>query len=492
MSPRQIVWRGFLAGAVAAIVGLGALLVYVAWYSGTDRILPGVVVGRTPVGGLSMRQAGRRVARDYVRRPPVLAGGPGAAGGNPVGGSGGIGPQRGKAAGATVGSRVMWQDRTWNLLPPNLADTPDVQGALQSAELLGRSGPMWQRARTFLTGLVHGHYVPLDPHLEQRALEQQLKEIARDVDRPAVNAMYNFESDTATEGQPGQALDVAASMAAIEQAMREGRSEVVLVVQPVEPEVRKQDLAETRREVIARFTTPILAADPGRVQNIAIAVRKISGVALKPGQVFSFNETVGPRDAEHGWAPAKEIYQGEFVLGFGGGICQVSSTLYNAVLLGGLEVKERFHHDRPLQYVDPGRDATVAWNLLDFKFRNSTDMTVLVGARILPGAPQQIEVTLYAPRPVPAGAILLETGDVRYFPPALEELPDPSLPGDAREVVDEGHYGIEVKTYRVFKADGKERKELVSHDRYLPKAGKVRVGVGNAPGSERLLQPGIR
>jgi vancomycin resistance protein YoaR len=492
MSPRQIVWRGFLAGMVAAVMGFGLLLGYVAWYGATDRLAPGVMVGRTPVGGLSLGQARLRLAGGYVRRPPVLAGGPGAAGGNPVGGSGGLRPQRGKTAEAATVARLRWADQTWALPPVDVTETPAVQGALQSAETIGRNGPMWQRAHSFITGLVHGHYVPLDTNLEESALVQRLKEVARKVDQPAVDATYDFGRDAATEGRPGQALDVQGSVQAVVQALREGRSEVALVVKEVAPAVTEEDLAESRRHVIARFTTPILAADPGRVQNIAMAVNKISGVALKPGQVFSFNGVVGPRDAEHGWAPAKELYQGEFVLGFGGGICQVSSTLYNAVLLGGLEVKERYHHDRPLQYVEPGRDATVVWKVLDFRFRNSTGSTVLIGAQIIPGAPQRIEVTLYAPSPAPEGGVVVETGDVRYFPPALEEVLDPALPADARHVLDEGHYGIEVKTYRVYRQGDKERRELISHDRYLPKAGKVRVGVGNAPGSERLLAPGIR
>ncbi|HWI50702.1 MAG TPA: VanW family protein, partial [Symbiobacteriaceae bacterium] len=359
-------------------------------------------------------------------------------------------------------------------------------------QALGRNGSLMRRVSAFLAGVVHGYYVSDDPTLREDVLTQRLEAIAAEVDKPALDAIYHFDSDEITDEAAGQALDVAATVQAIRRALRTGHREVDLVVREVAPNVRRADLADSRRYMVARFTTPILAAEPGRLQNIAMAVRKISGIALKPGQVFSFNDIVGPRDAEHGWAQANEIYQGEYVRGFGGGICQVSSTLYNSVLLGGLEVKERYHHDRPLQYVEPGRDATVAWNLLDFKFRNNTDMLLLIGASILAGSPQEIEVALYAPRQLPAGAITLEAGDVRYYPPQLEEIPDKTLAADQRNVVDEGHYGIEVKIYRVFKEDGKERRELVSHDKYQPKSGKVRVGVGNAPGSDRLVDPGVR
>jgi len=483
--PRQILLRGIAFGVLAAGICAGIFLGHVSWFARTDRIFPGVTVGGTPVGGLTIREAGFRLSGATIGRHPVLAGGTGTAGDKPVGGGGGSIPAAREAF-------LRWGDQAWELNLRAVGGLPDVSGALQEARLIGRRGSLLSQAAAYLTGLVHGYYVSDEPKLRPDALTRRLDEIARELDRPAVDATYHFESDTVTADAPGRALDVAASVEAIRSGLRLGRRELNLVVREVAPNVRQADLSDSRRYQVGRFTTPILAAEPGRLQNIAMAVRKISGIALKPGQVFSFNDIVGPRDAEHGWAQANELYQGEFVRGYGGGICQVSSTLYNSVLLAGLEIKERYHHDRPLQYVEPGRDATVAWNVLDFKFRNNTNMLVLIGARILAGAPQEIEVSLYAPQPLPAGAISLEVGDVRYYPPQLEEVPDRTMAADQRTVLDEGHYGIEVKIYRVFKDNGKERRELVSHDKYQPKPGKVRVGVGNAPGSERLLDPGVR
>jgi len=154
-------------------------------------------------------------------------------------------------------------------------------------------------------------------------------------------------------------------------------------------------------------------------------------------------------------------------------------------------VKERYHHDRPLEYVEPGRDATVAWNLLDFRFANIFDIPVIVIAKLVPGTPQWIEVSLRGDRQPSALKIRLEEADVKYYPPEMIEVFDPALPTNVRKVEDEGYYGLEVKTYRVFDDAGRERRELVSHDRYKPKAGKVRIGIGNAPGAERFLTPGL-
>lgn len=404
-SPGQIIKRGILTGLLAAVLGAGALLTYVHWYTGTDRILPGVQVGDTRVGGLRPHQAQHLLGSAPLRRPDEITG---------------------------------------------AAAVPDTAAALRTATAVGRRGSLTHRTWVFLAGVIHGHQVPLHNQAQ----------------------LFQRPEATTPEGNP-PARDGAA-----DPAMSSGRSE------SAEP---KPDLKAHR---LARFTTPILSADAGRVKNIATAISKISGTVLKPGEIFSFNDLVGPRDEAHGWAQANELYQGEYVLGYGGGICQVSSTLYNAVLLAGLEIKERYHHDRPLQYVSPGRDATVVYNVLDFKFRNSSAAAVVIEARILDGSPRQIEVSVHGPAaPQPDRAVRLEDADVRFFPPDIVETPDPALDANQRVVVDEGYYGIEVKIYRIFDENGRQRRELVSHDRYRPKEGKVRVGVGNAPGSKRSLDP---
>lgn len=506
-SPRTILIRGVTLGLLAAMLSAGAFLAYVMWYTRTDRILPGVHIGPMNVGGLVRREASQRLMNGVSWRPPVLAGGVGAAGGQPVEGSvvPGSGGAKGLSGPIGLAPEPARQPEstppalelralglTWLLDRAEVGPEPDVQAAVREALAIGRQGSGLDRVRAFVTGWVHGYQVPVPVHLREEPIRERLDEIARQIAKPPADATYDFVTDTLTPDTAGQELDLITGLEVVRKAILLEQPVVDLPIRPVLAAVQAKDLASARQYQIAHFTTPILAADPGRVHNISMAVRKISGVMLKPGQIFSFNEVVGPRDAKHGWAQAKEIYQGEFVLGYGGGICQVSSTLYNSVLLAGLQVKERYHHDRPLQYVRPGRDATVAWNLLDFRFRNSIDVPILLGARILPGQPQRIEVTLHAPRPLGGEPIGIEEADVKYLPPDMVEILDNQLAEGERKVVDEGHYGLEIKIYRVFGEGERKRRELVSHDRYQPKAGKVRVGVGNGPGSKRLLDPGLQ
>ena len=131
----------------------------------------------------------------------------------------------------------------------------------------------------------------------------------------------------------------------------------------------------------------------GRAKNIQHVVNKISGKELDPGEAFSFNQIVGPRTVKNGFFTAKEIYFGEMVDGIGGGTCQVSSTLFTAVLYADLEITERRNHSRPLKYIGRGLDATVAFadeavckkdpgNCPDFKFKNPNPFPVKVSAEI--------------------------------------------------------------------------------------------------------------
>lgn len=129
---------------------------------------------------------------------------------------------------------------------------------------------------------------------------------------------------------------------------------------------------------IAQYSTTFDSSQVNRTENIRLATKALNGKLLAPGVRFSFNESVGERTAEAGYKEALIIEGDVFTPGLGGGICQVSSTLYNAAILAKLEIVERHHHTLPISYVPPGQDATVAFPFLDFKFRNSTEKYLLI------------------------------------------------------------------------------------------------------------------
>lgn len=152
-------------------------------------------------------------------------------------------------------------------------------------------------------------------------------------------------------------------------------------------------LKEITEKQLNRFTTRFRKENMERTRNIELATEAINNTVIFPGEHFSFNEVVGERTKERGYLPAPVIVQGEFSEDIGGGICQVSSTLFNAVDLQGIEVTERYAHSREVPYVPKGRDATVSWWGPDFAFRNKYNQALLIQATAQNGV---MTVTIYS------------------------------------------------------------------------------------------------
>jgi len=170
----------------------------------------------------------------------------------------------------------------------------------------------------------------------------------------------------------GQKIDVEATVEIIMQA--EPYTTHYPVIVPLEPEITV-DIYRNINTVKGSFTTWFGGGNRG--YNIRLAASAIHNYLLAPGEVFSFNRATMPRDVEHGYKLAPIIVGGAVIPGAGGGVCQVSTTLYNAVKRAGLEIVERFPHSRPVGYVPKGMDATVS-DYLDFKFRNNKDKFIMI------------------------------------------------------------------------------------------------------------------
>lgn len=141
---------------------------------------------------------------------------------------------------------------------------------------------------------------------------------------------------------------------------------------------RAEDIPRFNEVVLASYTTYFNPRKQGRSKNIELSAASINNIIVGSGDHFSFNMTVGPRELATGYQVAPEIIRGKMVMGIGGGICQTSSTLFNAVDRIGVEVLERHHHSKDVGYVPKGRDATVSFGGLDFRFQNTTGIPFLI------------------------------------------------------------------------------------------------------------------
>ncbi|MBP2077966.1 VanW family protein [Oceanobacillus polygoni] len=151
-------------------------------------------------------------------------------------------------------------------------------------------------------------------------------------------------------------------------------------VNPVYPEVDVGLLKEISSKVLGGYTTYYNPRNSERSDNIALAAEAVNNTVIFPGDTFSFNQVVGERTVGRGYKKAPVIVKGELAEDIGGGICQVSSTLFNAVDLKGIQIMERYAHSRRVPYVPPGRDATVSWWGPDFVFKNLYNEPILIRA----------------------------------------------------------------------------------------------------------------
>ena len=194
---------------------------------------------------------------------------------------------------------------------------------------------------------------------------------------------------------------------------------------------------------LGSFSTTLVGSVSGRTHNIRLACQALDGVVLLPGDVLSFNRSVGRRTAERGYCDAPVILRESRQLQLGGGICQVASTLFVAGLVSGLSVVDRHRHSTPVDYIPLGQDATISWGVKDLKLRNDLDQPVRVHVEVL-------------------GSTLTARIEAEATPRESYELYS-----DVRESVDAlaGAPGREIELYRIRRVDGEERdRELVHRD----------------------------
>ncbi|RFB13477.1 hypothetical protein DZB84_17355 [Bacillus sp. HNG] len=156
-------------------------------------------------------------------------------------------------------------------------------------------------------------------------------------------------------------------------------------IERIYPRVDSELLSSIRAKKIGQYVTHFNSSNKERATNIALSAAAIDSYVLFQNETFSFNKVVGKRTAARGYQPAPEIIRGELIEGIGGGICQTSSTLFNAVDLAGVEIVKRYSHSKRVGYVPPGRDATVSWYGPDFLFKNTYNQPILIRARVSGG-----------------------------------------------------------------------------------------------------------
>jgi len=211
-------------------------------------------------------------------------------------------------------------------------------------------------------------------HVEE--LEQLVRELAADIDQPMLPAKIDKDGKLL----PGQSRVILDEEKLLNQllAITVFDKNIELPIEVTEPNVTEESIKDIDKVVEGSFTTRFNPSVKNRNTNIEISAKEIDKVVLGPGDRFYFNTIVGDSTPDKGYKKATVIVNKQFVEGWGGGVCQTSSTLFNAVDDAGLDIIELHHHSKSVGYVPEGRDATIAYGFKDFKFVNDKDYPVAV------------------------------------------------------------------------------------------------------------------
>lgn len=276
------------------------------------------------------------------------------------------------------------------------------------------------------------------------------------------------------DGTLGAKVDGTATAEAARKALAAGDKRFEIRLRDVEPDITKSDLAGLGiRKELASFTTRFDPDVDGRDENIALAAGAVRGKVLGEGEVFSLNKTTGPRGRTSGYKEALVFMKGKVVPGVGGGVCQVSSTLYNGALLAGLKIVERHSHSMAVSYVIPGRDATAYYPTIDLKFQNTTGSPIMIWTEVGDGT---LTVKVFGSTKRPDVQIIT---DVRKtIRQGKHVVHDRTIPHNEYRVDSAGIPGYVVSSFRIFRENGRVlKREPLATDEYRPREAVIRVGI---------------
>lgn len=260
-------------------------------------------------------------------------------------------------------------------------------------------------------------------------------------------------------------VDFAITIEEAKEILKEDKEEYVIPLKITIADKTINDLGEEAfPNTLGTFTTIFDASNKNRSNNITLATKKINGTVILPGETFSYNQIVGKRTIEAGFKEAGAYAGGQVIQEVGGGICQVSSTLYNAVLYANLEIVERSNHYFQTSYVDAGRDATVSWGTVDFKFKNNRKYPIKIEASSKNGVSK---VSIKGINEEKEYEVVIQSKVTSIIQKNIKYEEDNSLESTLEQVKQEGHNGCTSKAYRILKLNGATvSTELLSSDYY--------------------------
>lgn len=317
-------------------------------------------------------------------------------------------------------------------------------------------------------------------------IKDQLKDVINDIKIPTKKVeakkidiekihdeIYKEAKDAYIEDEPFKlhveenGLDFNISMEEAKRIISEEKEEYEIPLKITKPKVKTEDLGDKIfKQTLSKYTTIYDAGNKSRANNIALACKTINGTIILPGETFSYNKVLGNTTKEKGYQLGGAYVGGKVVKAYGGGICQVSTTLYNSVLYANLEIVERYNHSYAVSYVPAGRDATVSYGGKDFKFKNNRKYPIKIVANAKNGV---VNISLKGIKEDKEYDIEISSSVLSTTPFETTYQDNNTLAEGKQKIIQKGHNGYKSKAYKIVKYNGKViSKTLLSSDTYKP------------------------
>jgi len=418
------------------------------------RILPNIHVADIDIGGLTYEQAKEKLTEvvSSAAKYPVM---------------------------------VTDQTQMWPISSDQIGLFFDIEKSVAAAFNVGRGADFFQRWKDRLDARKQALFLPVSINIDKQKFSQFLKKLSLKINREPRNASLSFILKTKTvsliPAVEGRILDIDQT---IQHALATSQFRLFLIIDlkflVQLPIVTDKHFAGIN-SMLSLYSTHFKPWDYDRNANLRLATQRIHGTILKPGVIFSYNEKVGNRTQQQGFRMAPVIFDGKLIPDWGGGVCQVSSTLYNSVLMANLDIIERINHGRTIGYVPLGFDATVVDGQIDFRFINNLSKPIMLYSVV---TDNELFFAVLGDASNTPPIIELDYVVYKVIEPIEIKQPDPTLE-IGKEVIDEPpQRGFKVATYRIRTINGKEERQLLSIDDYDP-VNKI-IKIGSKPKTQPL------
>ncbi len=453
--------KKYVIGTIAGVAVLSAGIAVSQAYADeklSDRILDNIYIGEVAVGGMSEDEA-KQAVEEYVssvQDTPITLN---------------VSSKSVKASAGQLG--VEWEN----------------VGVLDEALAIGKSGSLITRYKDKKDLEHEPKELPLVFGTDESKIKSYLKKNEKKFNQEAVDGGLTRENGAfkITGGDEGIAVNIPESVKVIADYISNDwdkqEAEIELDADVVKPRGSKEELSKVK-DVLGKFSTNYSSSSAGRAMNVSNGCERINGALLYPGDEFSVYEAVSPFDAEHGYALAGSYENGTVVETYGGGICQVSTTLYNAVIRAELEITERFAHSMIVNYVEPSMDAAIAGTYKDLKFKNNTEAPIYIEGITSGGI---ISFNIYGQETRdPQREVIFESEIISVNSPKTQIQGSASHNVGYVSVQQSAHVGKVAKLWKIVKMNGVEQsREEFNNSNYSASPKIILVGTNTASDEAR-------